>query len=156
MPRRRSISTRLPPKPPASTRIRASDSAELVTRIRSNARARMDVLGLSQVSLARALGVTKQSIHVRIHGRFFGPGALRYLSVLLLCSVDALTAASSDAVRLAWRPGVGSEQWLPIVARILQEGRPLPSFEAARFRLLEELSGCGKDTEQSQELGLCT
>ena len=140
MPRRRSISTRLPPKPPASTRIRASDRAELVTRIRSNIRARMDVLGLSSATLMRALGVTKHAIHARIRGRFSGPGALRYLSVMLLCSEDALTAASSDAARLAWRPGVPPEVWLQVVGKIIREGKPFPTFEGARTRFLAEVS----------------
>lgn len=104
----------------------------------------MDALGVSPADLARAVGVANQAIHTRIRADFSGPGALRYLAVMLLCSEEALTAASPDAARAAWRPGVSADRWLPAVAAIIREGRPLPTFEAARVRVLEAIYACGK------------
>lgn len=103
--------------------------------------------------MARALGVTRSAISERITATVKGPTALRYLSVLLLCSEEALTAQAEHAVRLAWRPGVEADRWLPIVAAIIHEGRPLPTFEQARQRVLDGLADGGKHAERTQDIG---
>lgn len=130
---------------PRATRVRTEDRHDLSRRLRANVRARLEVLGVTMTEVARALGVSRQAIQSRMRAASAGPGALRYLSVLLLCDEDALTAASDDAVRRAWHPDCEAARWLPIVADIIAAGRPLPTYEEARRRVAERTgaNGCG-------------
>lgn len=130
---------------PRASQVRTEDRRELALRLMANVRARLEVLGVTMTEVARALGVSRQGVASRMRPVSSGPGSLRYLSVLLLCDEDALTAASDDAVRRAWHPDCEAARWLPIVADIIAAGRPLPTYKEARRRVAERTgaNGCG-------------
>ena len=132
----RAISRASKPRP---IRRHADGKAEAM-RIATNARARLEAMGVSKTELAKAVGASRQAVSERFNADWIGPGRLQWLAVALLCPEEALRASTPDAARLAWRPGVPPEVWLQVVGKIIREGKPFPTFEGARTRFLAEVS----------------
>lgn len=81
-----------------------------------NIRVRMAMLDVSASELAEAVGMTRQGLNVRIRR---GPTAqtVEWLSALLVCPPDALTAESVNVIGSVGRPA--KKDWLSIVAGMI-------------------------------------